>query len=132
MNIRIRNYAIGLMELVTQEELVDDCFRDLRAINDALDADEQLADYIASETHSSSDKKKRLQETFNYELDESVLQALFLVIDEIPRSRMEAELIHEFLTYYYQTRGIAFGAAYSAKNTSKVRLPHLRASLCVI
>ena len=119
MNVQIRTYAIGLMELVTQEELVDECYRDLRKINDALNYDEVLHRYIESEYVSNADKKERLQEYFDNRLDDSVLDALFLVADEIPRKHMQDELVHEFLTYYYQSRGIIFGAVYSARTLAE-------------
>ena len=38
-----------------------------------------------------------------------------MIIDSIPRKHMEIELIREFLAYYYQSRGMVLGTAYSAK-----------------
>lgn len=119
MNVHISTYARRLMELVTQEDLIDVCFKDLMEINDELNANEELAKYIVSADHSSADKKKKLQEVFNNELDDSVLHGLFLIVDQIPRRHMEIELIHEFISYYYQSRGIVFGAAYSARKLAE-------------
>ena len=115
MNIQIRSYARNLMELATQENMIDDCFRDLLDINEELNDSEELVRYITSDAYTSEEKKRRLQELFNYSLSESVLRGLFLVADSIPRKHMEADLIHEFISYYYQTRGIEFGEVYSAK-----------------
>ena len=115
MSLKIRSYARNLMELASQEDTVDLFYRDLKRINNELNRDEDLAKFIESDDFSSEEKKRKLQEVFNNELDDSILYGLFLVIESIPRNHLECELIHEFLEYYYQTRGIVFGAAYSAK-----------------
>ncbi len=119
MSARIRTYARSLMELMSQEDLVDICYEDLKDINDALNSDPELLQFITSADHSSAEKKERLQEVFNHELYESVLRGLFLIVESIPSKHMEADLIHEFISYYYRTRGIAFGAVYSARKIDK-------------
>ena len=115
MNLSIRSYARNLMELANQEGSVDDCYRELKSINDELNRNEELTKYITSSEHSSAEKKRKLQEVFHNELDDSILYGLFMVIDTIPRKHMEIELIREFLTYYYQSRGIILGTVYSAR-----------------
>ena len=119
MNVRISTYARRLMELVTQEDLIDVCYKDLKEINDEINSDEELLKFITSADKSIDEKKARLQEIFENDLDEAVLHAFFLVVEQIPRKHMEAELIHEFLSYYYRTRGIVFGAAYSARKIAE-------------
>ncbi len=119
MSTRIRTYARSLMELMSQEDLVDICYEDLKDINDRLNSDPELLAFLTSADHSSAEKKERLQEAFDHELYESVLRGLFLIIDSIPGKHMEADLIHEFIAYYYRTRGIMFGAAYSARKIDK-------------
>ena len=71
------------------------------------------------------DKKKKLQEVFNGELDESVLYGLFLIVDSMPRKHMEIELIKEFLAYYYQSRGMVLGTVYSASELDKSEIVSL-------
>ena len=115
MNLSIRSYARNLMELANQEGSVDDCYRELKSINDELNRNEELTKYITSSEYSSAEKKRKLQEVFHNELDDSILYGLFMVIDTIPRKHMEIELIREFLTYYYQSRGIILGTVYSAR-----------------
>ncbi|MBQ2583350.1 MAG: F0F1 ATP synthase subunit alpha, partial [Erysipelotrichaceae bacterium] len=115
MNLSIRSYARNLMELANQEGSVDDCYRELKSINDELNRNEELAKYITSSEYSSAEKKRKLQEVFHNELDDSILYGLFMVIDTIPRKHMEIELIREFLTYYYQSRGMILGTVYSAR-----------------
>ena len=119
MNVHISTYARRLMELVTQEDLIDVCYKDLKEINDEINSDEELLKFITSADKSIDEKKARLQEIFENDLDEAVLHAFFLVVEQIPRKHMEAELIHEFLSYYYRTRGIVFGAAYSARKIAE-------------
>lgn len=115
MNLDIKNYARNLMELANQEGSVDLCYQEIKAINKELNKNEELAEFIVSDEHSSQEKKDKLQETFNHELDDSILYGLFLIIDSIPRKHQELELIHAFLEHYYQTRGITFGTVYSVK-----------------
>ncbi len=119
MNVHISSYAERLMELVTQEDLIDVSFNELSQINDAINADAELARFITSADRSSQEKKEKLQEVFHGELDPSVLHGLFLIADQIPRKHMEIELIHEFISRYYRARGILFGAAYSARKIAE-------------
>ena len=87
MNVRISTYARRLMELVTQEDLIDVCYKDLKEINDEINSDEELLKFITSADKSIDEKKARLQEIFENDLDEAVLHAFFLVVEQIPRSR---------------------------------------------
>ena len=79
----IRGYARNLMELANQENMVEDCYSEIKAINDELNNNPELARYMVSADYSSADKKKKLQEVFNNELDNSILHGLFLVIDNL-------------------------------------------------
>ncbi|MBQ6333768.1 MAG: F0F1 ATP synthase subunit alpha [Erysipelotrichaceae bacterium] len=115
MSLSIRSYAQNLMELYNQENMVEIAFEDLKMINDELNVNEELFRYINSTDYSNAQKIVRIQEALNNEVYQSVLNGLFLVLDSIPRKHLEDDLIHEFLVYYYQTRGIILGCAYSAK-----------------
>lgn len=114
----VRGYARNLMELANQENMVESCYSEIKAINDEINSNPELARYLVSADYSSDDKKRKLQEVFNNELDKSILHGLFLVIENLPRKHMEIELIHEFLNYYYQSRGMVFGTVYSAEKLS--------------
>ena len=131
MNISIRSYARNLMELANQEGSVDDCYREIKSINEELNRNEELAKYITSSEYSSAQKKRKLQEVFHDELDDSILYGLFLTIDSIPRKHMEIELIREFLTCYYQARGMILGTAYSARELTPVELRNLEVAFTV-
>ena len=128
MSVKIRSYARNLMELANQEGSVDECYREIKNINNELNRNEELAKYIVSAEHSSTDKKRKLQEVFNNELDESILYGLFLVIDSIPRKHMELEFIREFLAYYYQSRGMVLGTVYSANELTSKEIASLEAA----
>ena len=128
MSVKIRSYARNLMELANQEGSVDECYREIKNINNELNRNEELAKYIVSTEHSSTDKKRKLQEVFNNELDESILYGLFLVIDSIPRKHMELEFIREFLAYYYQSRGMVLGTVYSANELTSKEIASLEAA----
>ena len=83
MNVKISSYARRLMELVTQEDLIDVCYKDLKEINDEINSDEELLKFITSADKSIDEKKARLQEIFENDLDEAVLHAFFLVLPSL-------------------------------------------------
>ena len=124
----IRGYARNLMELANQENIVESCYSEIKAINDELNNNPELARYMVSADYSSEEKKKKLQEVFNNDLDNSILHGLFLVIDNLPKKHMEIELIHDFLDYYYQSRGIIFGTVYSAEKMTPQEISTVEAA----
>ena len=52
------------MELVTQEDLLDQCFKDLLEINDELNSNDELVKFITSADNTAAEKKAKLQEIF--------------------------------------------------------------------
>ena len=92
MNVRISTYARRLMELVTQEDLIDVCYKDLKEINDEINSDEELLKFITSADKSIDEKKARLQEIFENDLDEAVLHAFFLVVFRLFDECAETEI----------------------------------------
>lgn len=128
MSIKVDGYARNLMELANQEGQVELVFSEISRINDELNKNDELSRYIESADYSSEEKKARLQDVFHHDLNDSVLYALFLIIERIPRKHMEKALIKAFLTYYYQLRGYIFGTAYSAHELSHKDLVSLEAA----
>ena len=86
MSVKIRSYARNLMELANQEGSVDECYREIKNINNELNRNEELAKYIVSAEHSSTDKKRKLQEVFNNELDDESFNNLNEYLNEIENS----------------------------------------------
>ncbi|MCR4855705.1 MAG: F0F1 ATP synthase subunit alpha [Erysipelotrichaceae bacterium] len=125
---RLNYYARNLMELFAQEGMLDICYQDIDAINDALNCDQELLRSFTSADLTLAEKKQLLQEKVDDDLDESVLAGLFLTIESLPRKHMEAELVHEFLAFYYQTKGVVFGTAFSARKLSRINLRKLEAA----
>ncbi len=128
MRENLNYYARNLMELFAQEGMLDICYLDINMINDELNSNVELVRVFTSADISNTEKKRRLQETFHNELDDSVLTGLFLTIDTLPRKHMEAELVHEFLAFYYRTKGVMFGTAYTARKLDKENLASLEAA----
>ena len=122
MSLNINQYARNLMELANQEGQVELLFSEIKRINDELNKNDELLRYIDSPDHTVNEKKAKLQEVFENDLDESVLYAFFMTVDTVPQKHIESSLIHEFLKYYYQTRGTIFGTAYSANEIDKYYL----------
>ena len=58
----VRGFARNLMELANQENMVEDCYSEIKAINDELNNNIELARYLTSADHSSEEKKIKLQE----------------------------------------------------------------------
>ena len=128
MRENLNYYARNLMELFAQEGMLDICYQDINMINDELNSNVELARVFTSADISNTEKKRRLQEIFHNELDDSVLTGLFLTIDTLPRKHMETELVHEFLAFYYRTKGVMFGTAYTARKLDKENLASLEAA----
>ena len=119
MSVNINQYARNLMELANQEGQVELLFSEIKRINDELNKNEELVRYIDSADYTANEKKQKLQEVFNNDLDDSVLYAFFMIVDTASSKHIESALIHEFLNYYYQTRGTFFGTVYSANEIDK-------------
>ncbi len=128
MSVDIKAYARNLMELANQEGQVDLLYPEIKRINDELNKNDVLLKYIDSPEYRSAEKKEALQEAFNHDLDDSVLYGLFLIVDTIPEAGYESRLIHEFLVYYYQTRGVTLGTVYSVRELDKATLYTLEAA----
>ena len=60
MSLSIRTYARNLMELANQEGSVEDCYRELKSINDELNRNEELAKYISQATSIQALIKKEI------------------------------------------------------------------------
>ena len=128
MSVKVDGYARNLMELANQENQVELVYSEIKRINDELNRSPELARYIESADYTSEEKKARLQEVFDHDLDDSVLYALFLIIERIPQKHMEVKFIHAFLEYYYQLRGFIFGTVYSAKELDHEEIVKLEAA----
>ena len=128
MSVKVDEHARSLMELANQEGLVELLFSEIKRINDELNRNAELSRYIDSSDYSAEEKKARLQDVFDHDLDDSVLYALFQVIGRIPQKHVERALIRSFLSYYYQLRGYVFGTAYSANELDAGELVNLEAA----
>ena len=122
MNVRISTYARRLMELVTQEDLIDVCYKDLKEINDEINSDEELLKFITSADKSIDEKKARLQEIFENDLDEAVLHAFFLSSN---RSRANIWKPNSSMSSFLTITGP--GASFSAL---PIRPEKLRKAIC--
>ena len=56
----VRGFARNLMELANQENMVEDCYSEIKAINDDLNNNIELARYLTTADHSSEEKKIKL------------------------------------------------------------------------
>ncbi|MBQ6125669.1 MAG: ATP synthase F1 subunit delta, partial [Erysipelotrichaceae bacterium] len=128
MSVKVDGYARNLMELANQEGQVELLFSEIKRINDELNRNAELSRYIDSSDYSSEEKKAKLQEVFHNDLDDSVLYAMFLVIDRIPHKHTERALIHAFMSHYYHLRGYLFGQVYSANELDRDEMVNLEAA----
>ena len=94
MNDRVNYYARNLIELFAQDGILDIGHQDIEAINDELNRNPQLLRFFTSSDFSNAEKKKKLQEVFHNELDESILTCF--VIAHVARRRAD-DLGHRVL-----------------------------------
>jgi F-type H+-transporting ATPase subunit alpha len=129
MSITTRRYARDLHNLALQDDKLELYFNILNQVNEKLNLDSELAAYIDSTTVSTSDKKERLQKTFNNTLDNDVLTTFFIMNNAINQKHTELLLIQDFLAYYYRVKGVGFGVVYSVRPLDKEHIKKLEATI---
>ena len=128
MSMNIRRYAQELLDIASQDEF-DQYFRQLRKIANRLTFDDELRAYIEDPEVSSSEKGKKLMETFGREISPNTLYAFFLVNNRIGKPHTEMPLLEEFLDLGYKVRGFTMGRAYSVRKLDMETLAKLDAAI---
>ncbi len=113
MSLDTKRYAQDLLELARQEKKEEQFFKQLKMINDRVNRDKELRDYIDSDKNTAQEKKDRLAEIFGNALDTNVLNTFFLICKTINKKHSELLMMHDFIEHYYQLRGILYGAVYT-------------------
>ncbi|MBQ6655555.1 MAG: F0F1 ATP synthase subunit alpha [Erysipelotrichaceae bacterium] len=112
-------YATLLMELAKQEGKVDLYRTELEKVSGLINQNSELSSFLTSSDNSVSDKKARLQQYFGNTLDDDVLNAFFTIGELKDKNYSEVMLIHDFLTYAYQLKGMIFGTVHSARKLNE-------------
>lgn len=122
MSIDTRRHAIELYQSAEKQNKVELYFSVLDKLNERLNFDNELFAFVDSREYDPADKTAKIQQAFNHELDENVVNTFLLFCSAINRSHIEETLIHDFLTYYYHLRNCSFGTVYSARQLPKEQL----------
>lgn len=115
MSIDTRKNAALLYQTAENQNQTEKCFYVLNSLNERLNQDADLYQFIDNRQYSAIDKIQRVQCAFNNQLDNEVLSVFFLQCEAIDRSHIELVLLHDYLTYYYHLRDTSFGTIYSAR-----------------
>ena len=118
-------YATLLMELAKQEGKVDLYRTELEKVSELINRNSELSSFLTSSDNSASDKKARLQQYFGNTLDDGVLNAFFTIGELKDKNYSEVMLIHDFLTYSYQLKGMLFGAVHSARKLDEKEIARI-------
>ena len=115
MSIDTRKNADLLYQTAENQNQTEKYFYVLNSLNERLNQDADLYQFIDNRQYSAIDKIQRVQCAFNNQLDNEVLSVFFLQCEAIDRSHIELVLLHDYLTYYYHLRNTSFGTIYSAR-----------------
>ena len=115
MSIDTKRYTQNLMELARQERKEESFIETFELINDGFNKSDELRDYIDSNRYTSLQKRDKLAEYFGNALDMNAVNSFFLVNNTINRPHTEIQLIHDYIKYYYQGKGILLGVVYSVR-----------------
>ena len=115
MSIDTRKNAALLYQTAENQNQTERYFYVLNSLNERLNQDADLYQFIDNRQYSAIDKIQRVQCAFNNQLDNEVLSVFFLQCEAIDRSHIELVLLHDYLTYYYHLRDTSFGTIYSAR-----------------
>lgn len=115
MSIDTRKNAALLYQTAENQNQTEKYFYVLNSLNERLNQDADLYQFIDNRQYSAIDKIQRVQCAFNNQLDNEVLSVFFLQCEAIDRSHIELVLLHDYLTYYYHLRNTSFGTIYSAR-----------------
>ena len=115
MSIDTRKNAALLYQTAENQNQTEKYFYVLNSLNERLNQDADLYQFIDNRQYSAIDKIQRVQCAFNNQLDNEVLSVFFLQCEAIDRSHIELVLLHDYLPYYYHLRDTSFGTIYSAR-----------------
>ena len=101
MSIDTRKNAALLYQTAENQNQTEKYFYVLNSLNERLNQDADLYQFIDNRQYSAIDKIQRVQCAFNNQLDNEVLSVFFLQCEAIDRSHIELVLLHDYLTYYY-------------------------------
>ena len=115
MSVDTKRFASNLMEMDLGENKVELYFRQLKLVNDGLNRNEELRQFIDDIQYSPTDKVEKLRETFGSALNDNVINTFFLVNNTLNRRHTELVLLHDFLELYYESKGMLFGEVRSVR-----------------
>ena len=115
MSVDTKRFASNLMEMALGENKVELYFRQLKLVNDGLNRNEELRQFIDDIQYSPTDKVEKLRETFGSALNDNVINTFFLVNNTLNRRHTELVLLHDFLELYYESKGMLFGEVRSVR-----------------
>jgi len=127
MSLDTRRYAQDLYNLAKEQNDVEKYFSELQKLNEAINFDVKLQDYIDSTNNSASEKKKKILSKVG--VDNVILTAYFAMNNAIGKAHTELMLLHDFIEYYYQLKGYAYGVVYSVRPLSAKQIKDIEKAI---
>jgi len=127
MSLDTRRYAQDLYNLAKEQNNVEKYYSELKALNDAINFDYKLQEFIDSTGNSASEKKKKILS--KVDVDNVILTAFFAMNNAIGKTHTEIMLLHDFLEYYYQLKGYAYGIVYSVRVLSEKQIKDIEKAI---
>ena len=117
-------YAGALLDIATQDDVVDDVSTQLNAIGEIVKADESFASFIDSPVIGINKKKDSLDKIFSNSVSELVMNFL-MVITEKGRLSLLLSIVDAFAFLQDQRAGRVLGTVITAVDMSDAELEYL-------
>ncbi len=128
MSKKSRQQSLELMKVAAVERKNDVFLSQLEMINNRLNQDKELREFIDSSDVTPADKKAKLLEIFG-EQTQDLLNTLFSITSSKREVHAELNLIHDFIEYRYKIEGYLLGEVYSVRPLDKQDLAKIEEAL---
>ena len=121
-------YAQALLEIATQMHCLDEFKAQAKLVSKALKDNPEFAQLFEKTQISSEEKMALLQTVFGAQIDEMLLNLMYLLIDK-KRMQLAESIFLDFIHLINQSQSIEEGIVYSIRPLSEEDLNQLEAQL---
>lgn len=111
-------YAVALFQLAKEKDLLAQIGNGLQIVEDVFKLTPSLSNILLHPKIKNQSKKELLQKSFSNDVNEYVLNTLYLLIDKGRISDLKT-IINKYKTLAYEEQGIAEAKVYSTKALSE-------------
>ncbi|MEA5026817.1 ATP synthase subunit delta [bioreactor metagenome] len=128
MNVITSRYTSALIELAAENDSLDVFRAQFKMIKETFTANPDLLVFLKHYLISKADKKAALAKIFYPDIDEMIMNFMYIIIDHDRCSMIEL-IIADFLAKSNALSGISSGIVYSVRELDKQQLTELETAL---